>query len=218
MPPKRRLMYDAAGWGPQEMHNHGKQPMACRAVAQILTTHPCEDTMHLFRSVGAIVGLSCVLPQVAASQVDSRPAEVQRLQFYVGRWDETGQMRDDPSKAFQPIAGGETCKWSAGGYAVLCEEKTEGAGGGWDGVYILSYDAAGAQYHVYGTEKPGNNMHGVGRLDGNRWIWVTDPAPDGSQVRYTFVPAGTGARTLTVEVGAGERWAEIVNIKYTLRN
>ena len=174
--------------------------------------------MHLFGSAGTIVVLSCMLPNVAAAQVASRPAEVQRLQFYVGSWDESGEMRDDPSKPFKPVTGGETCRWSAGGYAVVCEEKTEGAGGGWEGVYILSYDAAGRQYHVHGTEKPGNNIHAVGRLDGDRWIWVTDPAPDGSQVRYTFAPAGAGARTLTVEVGAGERWSGIVNITYTSRN
>jgi hypothetical protein len=162
--------------------------------------------MHLFGSVAMIVGLGSMLPKVAAAQVESRPAEVQRLQFYVGRWKETGQMRDDPSKLFQPVGGGETCKWSAGGYAVLCEEKTEGAGGGWEGVYILSYNAAGQQYHVHGTERPGYNIHALGRLDGDRWIWVTDPAPDGSQVRYTFAPAGAGARTMTV------------NITYTSRN
>jgi hypothetical protein len=174
--------------------------------------------MQLFRSVATIVGLSCMLPKIAASQVESRPAEVQRLQFYVGRWNETGQMRDDPSKPFQPIAGGETCKWSAGGYAVWCEEKTEGAGGGWEGVYILSYDAPGQQYHVYGTESPGNNIHAVGRLDGDRWIWVTDPAPDGSGVRYTFAPANAGARTMIVELGVGDRWSAIVNITYTSRD
>ena len=174
--------------------------------------------MHLFRSVGPMFGLSYMLSSVAASQVQPRPAEVQRLQFYVGSWDEAGEMRDDPNKSFQPIAGGETCKWAAGGYAVVCEEKTEGAGGGWEGVYILSYDAGGRQYHVYGTEKPGNAIHAVGRLDGDRWIWVTDPAPDGSRVRYTFVPAGAGARTLTVETGVAERWSGIVNIKYTARN
>jgi hypothetical protein len=174
--------------------------------------------MHLLRSVGAMVGLSCMLPMVAASQVDSRPAEVQRLQFYVGHWNETGEMRDDPNTPFKDVAGGETCKWSAGGYAVLCEERTEGPGGGWEGVYILSYDAAAQQYHVYGTEKPGNNMHAVGQLDGDRWIWITDPAPDGSQARYTFAPAGTDARTMTVEAGAGEGWVSIVNIKYTSAN
>jgi len=174
--------------------------------------------MHRFRSVGTMVALGCMLPGIAASQDESRPAEVQRLQFYVGHWNEAGGMRDDPSKPFSDIAGSETCKWSAGGYAVVCEEKTEGPGGGWEGVYILSYDAAGGQYHVYGTEKPGSNIHAVGQLDGGRWIWITDPAPDGSRVRYTFAPAGTGARSLTVEVGAGESWSQIVNLEYTSRD
>lgn len=174
--------------------------------------------MHFLRSVGTMVGLSGMLPTVAASQVESRPAEVQRLQFYVGDWNETGEMRDDPSEPFKEVSGGETCKWSAGGYAVLCEEKTEGSGGGWEGVYILSYDAAGRQYHVHGTEKPGSDVHAVGRLDGDRWIWVTDPAPDGSRVRYTFAPAGAGARTMIVEVGMGESWSRMVNITYTSRN
>jgi hypothetical protein len=164
-----------------------------------------------------LVAISCMLPGVAASQADTRPAEVQKLQAYVGRWNEAGEMRDDPSKPFQNISGGETCTWSAGGYAVVCEEKTTGAGGGWEGVYILSYDAAAKQYHVYGTEKPGNNMHAVGQLDGNTWIWLTDPAPDRSRARYTFAPAGDGARTMAVDVGAGENWSRIVNIKYTYR-
>ncbi len=173
--------------------------------------------MSLLRTASTLTAFSCMLPGMAASQATSRPTEVQRLQFYVGRWSEAGQMRDDPSKQFKPVAGGETCKWAADGYAVMCEEKTAGAGGGWDGVYIMSYDATGKQYHVYGTEKPGSNMHAVGRLDGDRWVWVTDPAPDGSRVRYTFTPAGAGARTMRVDAGAGERWSGIVNIKYTSR-
>ena len=82
--------------------------------------------MRLSRLAGAMVGLSCMLPRAAASQVASRPAEVQQLQFYVGHWNETGEMREDPNQPFMDVAGGETCKWSAGGYAVLCEERTEG--------------------------------------------------------------------------------------------
>lgn len=174
--------------------------------------------MRLFGSLVAIVGLSCLFPTVGASQVGPRPPEVERLQFYVGNWSETGEMRDGPDKPFEEISGSETCRWSAGGYAVLCEEKTEGPGGGWEGVYILSYDAAAGQYHVRGTEKPGIDMHAVGRLDGDRWIWLTDPAPDGSRARYTFAPADAGARTLTVEVGAGEDWFGIVNLKYMPRD
>jgi hypothetical protein len=171
--------------------------------------------MSLRRFASMFVALSCVVPGLAVSQAASAPVEVQRLQFYVGRWSEAGEMRNDPSGPFKPIAGGETCRWAAGGYAVACEEKTDGEGGGWEGVYILSYDPAGKQYHVYGTEKPGVNLHAVGRLDGERWVWVTDPAPDGSLLRYTFVRADGGARTLTVEAGAGDTWSGIVNLKYT---
>ena len=173
--------------------------------------------MRFRRIARALVSISYVLPGIAASQAAKPSVEVQKLAFYVGRWSEAGQMRDDPAKPFKNIAGGETCSWSAGGYAVMCEEKTTGAGGGWEGVYILSYDAATKQYHVHGTEKPGSNMHAVGRIDGNRWIWLTDPAPDGSRARYTFAPAGNSVRTLAVDVGAKENWSRIVNIKYTAR-
>jgi hypothetical protein len=173
--------------------------------------------MHLRRFLGGLLGVSGLLAGIAAAQRTAPPAETRRLAFYVGRWSEAGQMRADPSQPFASISGGEECRWTAGGYAVLCEEKTTGAGGGWEGVYILSYDAAAKQYDVYGTEKPGSHMHAAGRVDGDRWVWLTDPAPDGSRLRYTFTPAGRGARTMTVDAGAGDSWASIVNIRYTRR-
>lgn len=173
--------------------------------------------MRLLRTVGTMVVLGSILPMTAASQGTSDSPEVQRLAFYVGHWSEAGQMRDDPDTPFQAITGGETCSWAAGGYAVVCEEKTAGPGGGWEGVYILSYDPAGKQYHVYGTEKPGSNMHAVGRVDGDRWVWETDAAADGTRLRYTFAPVTADARTMTVEAGDGDRWSDIVTIKYTRR-
>lgn len=99
----------------------------------------------------------------------------------------------------------------------MCREKTSGPGGGWNGVYILSYDASEKRYHVRGTEHPGSDMHATGRIEGNRWIWTTEPFPDGSRVRYTFAPSLRGARTLTVDAGAEANWATIVNLKYSPR-
>jgi hypothetical protein len=177
--------------------------------------HISEVPLRRLRFFSTILGLGCLLCGTAAAQATAPSVEIRRLAFYVGRWSEAGQMRGDSNKPFAPIAGGETCRWAAGGYAVLCEEKTTGAGGGWEGVYILSYDATAKQYHVYGTERPGSNMHAVGRVDGERWVWITDPAPDGSLLRYTFAPKGQGARTMTVETGRGQSWTSIVNITYT---
>ncbi len=152
---------------------------------------------------------------VAAADPAQRSAELERLGFYVGHWTASGTMRADADTPMRPITGAETCSWAAGGYAVVCEEKTEGPGGGWEGVYILSYDAATNEYHVFGTEKPGNNLHAVGKLDGDRWLWLTDAFPDGSRARYMFAPAGAKARTMKVEVGGGTEWLEIVDLTYT---
>jgi hypothetical protein len=124
-------------------------------------------------------------------------------------------MRADPSQPMQAITGGETCRWAADGYAVACEEKTSGAGGGWQGVYILSYDAGSGKYHVHGTEKPGVNMHATGEITGDQWVWMVDPAPDGTQIRYVFTPAGSNARTMVVEIQNGTEWTRIVDIKYS---
>jgi len=80
----------------------------------------------------------------ALGQDGAKSPALQRLNFYVGRWSEAGQMREDPTKPFKPISGSETCKWAAGSFAVTCEEKMGGQGGGWEGVYILGYDTAQA--------------------------------------------------------------------------
>ena len=149
------------------------------------------------------------------AQSTAKPPGIERLAFYVGSWTESGSMRADPSKPMQPIAGSETCRWSADGYAVVCEEKTSGAGGGWDGVYILSYDAGSGKYHVHGTEKPGVNMHATGEIAGDRWVWMVDPAPDGTQIRYVFAPASDNTRTMVVEIQSGTEWTKIVDIKYS---
>lgn len=173
--------------------------------------------MHTLRVALLWATLGGCMATTSGAQQPARSPELERLGFYVGRWSEAGQMRDDPAKPFLPIAGGETCSWAAGGYAVLCEEKTTGQGGGWEGVYILSYDPTAQRYHVRGTEKAAADMHAVGHVEGDRWIWVTDPGPDGSRARYTFEPAGDGVRTMSVEAGDGQSWAPIVSVTYTLQ-
>ncbi len=173
--------------------------------------------MPLLRLAALSVALLGILPGMASPQGGSAPPEVRRLQFYVGSWSEDGRMRGDPANDFGAIAGEETCRWAAGGYAVICEESTAGAGGGWEGVYILSYDATAGRYRVYGIEKPGTTIQAAGRIEGDRWIWETDPAPDGSRVRYTFAPAAGSDRTMIVALGTGEGWSPIVEIRYTRR-
>lgn len=168
--------------------------------------------MYRLRLLASLGSLVCVMPNLAAAQVSS---EVQALEFFVGSWSTSGEMRGEPAAAFEPVSGDETCSWAAGGYAVLCQEKVTGAGGGYEAVYVLSYDAESRRYQAYGVETPGSTMHATGRLEGDRWHWETDPAPDGSRLRYTFGPAEGGARTMVVEAGGGDEWFDVLSVTYT---
>lgn len=169
--------------------------------------------MRRFRLFAGLTFAIFALPNLAAAQAPS--PEVRSLQFYVGSWTASGEMRGDPSGPFEPVTGYENCSWVAGGYVVLCVEKVSGASGGYEGAYLLHYDAEGGRYEVYGVEAPGTTMHATGRLDGERWHWETDPAPDGSRLRYTFAPAEGSARTMSVEAGAGDEWVGVLNVTYT---
>ena len=163
-----------------------------------------------------LIGSFLLLALFSNTQLGAQTAPgLERLSYYVGSWSERGGMRDDPGKPLRPIAGGETCRWAAGRTAVLCEEQTSGAGGGWQGVYILSYDAASGKYHVYGTEKPSGNMHATGEVNGERWVWTVDTPPGAPPVRYSFTPAGKGKRRMVVELGNGSEWATIVDVTYS---
>ena len=96
----------------------------------------------------------------------------------------------------------------------MCEERVSGAGGGWEGVYLLGYDPASKKYHVHGLERPGTSMHAVGQIVDDKWVWLTDAAPDGTVLRYTFVPGAAGKRQLTVELRSGENWVVLANVTY----
>jgi hypothetical protein len=170
--------------------------------------------MHI-RVASLMAVLCCASAASVQAQDAARSADLRKLDFFVGRWDVAGRMRDDPAKPLKPISGGETCAWAAGGFAVTCTEKTGGEGGGWEGVYILGYDQAAGTYFVHGIEKPGSSLHAVGKLEGDRWTWFTDAAPDGSRLRYTFAPGAAGSRTLTVEAGSGDAWAAIAEVTYS---
>lgn len=51
------------------------------------------------------------------------------LSFYVGQWNESGDSRADPAKAFGKLSGRERCDWHVGKLAVICRESTRDASG-----------------------------------------------------------------------------------------
>ena len=171
----------------------------------------------MIRKLACAVVLLAGLSKVATAQ-PSNPSPARNLLFYVGTWSARGQMRDAPTSDFKAVTGSETCRWAAGGAAVLCEEKETGPGGGWNGVYLLGYDTKQGVYTLYGIESPGTIVRGTGKLENNVWTWTAESIVEGaaSPSRYVFKGDGNNARTMTVEApDASGKWFTVLNHRYT---
>ena len=169
------------------------------------------------RSILLIASMILAGSGSAAGQQGSGP-KVGKLGFYVGTWSGRGLMRDAPSSVFKAISGRETCRWAAGRSAVLCEEKETGPGGGWNGVYLLGYDAKQDSYTLFGIEEPGTVVRGTGKLENNVWKWTAESVAGGSSssARYTFTGDGRKSRMMVVEApDASGKWFTVANHRYT---
>jgi hypothetical protein len=163
--------------------------------------------------------LLVTLIAVDSRLVSAQKPNVGQLGFFVGKWNGRGEMRDGPTATFKAISGGETCKWAAGGAAVVCDEKETGPGGGWEGIYTLGYDAKTDTYSLYGIENPGSVLRGTGKLRNSVWVWNAQSVANGtsSPSRFTFHSDGKSARTMLVEAQDEKgKWFTVANHRYTL--
>jgi hypothetical protein len=167
------------------------------------------------------MALLVTLVAVDSPTLLAQKPNVGQLGFFVGKWDGKGEMRDGPTATFKAISGGETCRWAAGGAAVVCEEKESGPGGGWDGAYTLGYDPKTDTYSLYGIESPGSVIRGTGKLKNNVWVWNAQSVANGtsSSSRFTFRADGKKVRTMLVEAQDEKgKWFTVANHRYTPTN
>jgi hypothetical protein len=160
-----------------------------------------------------------MVPFFCLAEESPKPGpEVNQLSFYVGKWNETGESRSDPSGAFGKLSGHESCEWFSGGYSVVCRESTVDSNGTSDGLYILAYDVNKKLYTVYGTDNFGTIYSGTGTVENGTWRWTAEAVSGDSTtpMRYNFNSADAGARTMSVEVGDGNgSWSELLRVTYT---
>jgi hypothetical protein len=160
---------------------------------------------------------SAMSARTLAAQSPAAP-KVGEMGFFAGVWKGKGEMRDGPSSPFKAISGGETCRWAAGGAALVCEEKETGPGGGWTGIYLLGYEEKQDTYTLYGIESPGTVVRGTGKLENGVWLWTVENVTGGSSspARYTFRADGKNSRIMLVEApDASGKWFTVANHRYT---
>ena len=153
------------------------------------------------------------------AQAPPRPGspEIQRLDFYVGKWEEAGRSRSDPSTEFRKLAGEESCEWFPGGQSVVCRETTTDSSGRTEALTILSYNSAQRSYGLSGVDSTGIVYSGTGVLEGGVWTWDVDATAGDAAMRerFRFRPEGPAQRSMEAEIPSSDgSWKRVAEVTY----
>ena len=99
-----------------------------------------------------------------------RPAELDRLNAFIGSWEGTMEVKD-PSGKITKGTGRSTSTWEAEKRVAL--ERFEGTMGEehMSGVGLWSYDTKSGNYQMFWTDSYGNQAHGTGTYDEASKVW-----------------------------------------------
>lgn len=163
-----------------------------------------------------------VFAVVAANAFAQAPAgppkpgpEVKRLDYFVGKWTSTGEMKPSPFGPGGKTTGSDTCTWFDGGFAVVCNSTGTGPMGPMKGLGIMSYSTDLKAYTYYGVDNTGMVMTTVpkGTVKGDTWTYDDESIMGGQKIkaRYTLKIASPTSYSFTWEMaGPDGKWMPIM--------
>jgi hypothetical protein len=137
--------------------------------------------------------LACAASVIVAgaqSQTTAGP-EVKKLAVMVGRFtveDELKAGAMGPNSPALKFSGTDDCRWTAGGFAVICESELHRPGKKYSETSFTYYDATSKTYRLHAVDSSGGIEDKTGTVDGDVWTWLGESVFGGKSyhTRYTM--------------------------------
>jgi hypothetical protein len=153
---------------------------------------------------------------VTAQAPSPKPGpEHKKLEYFVGNWNTTGEMKASPFGPAGKISATDTCEWFQGGFAVVCNSQGKGPSGPMKSIGIMGYSTDQKVYTYYGVDNTAMVMMAAakGTVKGDVWTF-TDEGTMGGQPytsRFTLKTASPASYSFTWELqGQDKKWMPIL--------
>jgi hypothetical protein len=165
----------------------------------------------LFASAVVLVCASSAIAQ----NVPSKPtAEHKKLEYFVGKWTTTGDMKPSPFGPGGKITTTDACEWFQGGFAVVCRTEGKGPTGPVKSIGIMGYSTDQKVYTYYGVDNTAMTMASIpkGTVEGDTWTFNDEGTMGGQPYKGRFVlKTSPGSYTFKWEVlGPDQKWMPII--------
>jgi hypothetical protein len=159
--------------------------------------------------------LACTSSLIASYQSPTTPPkpgprpEVKMLAVMVGKFtveDELKAGAMGPNSPAMKFTGTEDCKWTAGGFAVICDAALHRPGRKYSEASFVYYDPTSKTYRYHAVDSSGAVEDKTGTVTGDTWTWLGESTFGGKMyhTRYTMKVVSEGYE-YTDESGESEK-------------
>src|SRR5260221_658519 len=159
--------------------------------------------------VGALLALPSASLLIAQAPTPPKPVpELQKLAFFAGRWNETGNANASPMGPAGKFTQTTSCEWFDGGFFLVCHDEGLRPSGPTKGMSIFGYSTDRKHYPYFGIGNGGGlDQVLYGDLTGDTWDWEWEGPPGGQRMKFrvTIKQTSPDSSTFTFEASAAGR-------------
>lgn len=155
--------------------------------------------------------LACASSVIAArAEAQTTPGpEVKKLAVMVGKFrieDELKAGFMGPNSPAMKYSGTDDCRWTAAGFAVICEAVLHRPGKKYSETSFVYYDPTSKTYRYHGVDSSGAVEDKTGTVSGDVWTWLGDSVFGGKtyHTRYIMKVVSADSYEYTDESGENE--------------
>lgn len=113
--------------------------------------------------------------------------EVQKLNYFVGTWTSTADMKPSPFGPGGKASFTEHNEWFPGGFFLVTHSDGEMAGlGKMKGLATMGWDPNKKMYTYHAADSMGMEESATGTLDGDTWNWTSEGAFGGKVYKHRY--------------------------------
>jgi uncharacterized protein DUF1579 len=159
--------------------------------------------------------LACASSVIAGDQSQTTPSkpspgpEVEKLAVIVGRFTVEDELKAGvmgPNSPAMKYSGIDDCRWTAGGFAVICETALYGPGRKYSEASFAYYDPTSKTYRYHAVDSSGGVENKTGTVNGDTWTWLGESTFAGKlyHTRYIMKFVSKDSFEYTDESGESE--------------
>src|ERR1700728_1043078 len=129
----------------------------------------------LQRLVSFVLACGSSVIMAGAQSKTTRGPEVKKLAVMVGRFtveDEVKSGAMGPNSPEMKFSGTDDCRWTAGGFAVICEAALYRPGTKYSEASFVYYDPTSKTYRYHAVDSSGRIENETGTVNGDVWTWL----------------------------------------------